>query len=67
MPASPPAEGPDAIRRTWAGVLGAFPDDSPTIERVLAEGDTVVVQFSSSSTNSGPIVLPTGETLPATG
>lgn len=67
VPGAPPAAGREAIREVWSSFLTAFPDDGPTIERIVNEGDTVVVQFSSGGTNSGPLLLPTGETLPATG
>ncbi len=67
VPGAPPAEGRAAIRQTWGSFLTAFPDDSPKIERIVGEGDTVVIEFSSSGTHSGPLALPSGETLPATG
>jgi steroid delta-isomerase-like uncharacterized protein len=67
VPGAPPAEGRDAIGRVWTSFLDAFPNDSPTIERILADGDTVIVEFRSGGTNSGPLLLPSGEMLPATG
>jgi steroid delta-isomerase-like uncharacterized protein len=67
VPGAPPAQGHDAIRQVWGSFLSAFPDDSPSITRIVAEGSTVVVEFSSGGTNSGPLALPTGETLPPTG
>jgi steroid delta-isomerase-like uncharacterized protein len=67
VPGARPAEGREAIGRVWSSFLGAFPNDSPTIERILADGDTVIVEFRSGGTNSGPLLLPTGEMLPATG
>jgi ketosteroid isomerase-like protein len=67
VPDAPPAEGREAIGEMWKGFLDAFPDDSPTVERILVDGDTVIVEFRSDQTNSGPLLLPSGETLPATG
>ena len=67
VPGAPPAEGREAIRQLWSTFLDAFPHDSPTITRMTAEGDVVAVEFRSSGTNSGPLTLPTGGTIPATG
>ena len=44
-----------------------FQTMAPTVERILVDGDTVIVEFRSDQTNSGPLPLPSGETLPATG
>ena len=67
VPGAPPARGRDEIRATWKGFLDAFPDDSPTIEKTVREGDTVVVVFTTTGTNTGPLAMPTGESIPATG
>jgi steroid delta-isomerase-like uncharacterized protein len=67
VPGAPPVEGREAIGRVWASFLDAFPNDSPRIERILADGNTVIVEFRSGGTNNGPLLLPTGEMLAATG
>ena len=67
VPGAPPAEGREAIRQLWSTFLDAFPHDSPTITRMTAEGDVVAVEFTSSGTNAGPLTLPTGDKIPATG
>jgi steroid delta-isomerase-like uncharacterized protein len=59
-------QGPEGSRqynKMWAD---GFPDGSITIERVIASGDRVVVEFTGRGTHTGPLVTSMG-TMPATG
>jgi predicted ester cyclase len=47
--------------------MAAFPDEHPTQIRHLADGNTVVTEWKTEATHNGPLMMPTGETLPATG
>jgi steroid delta-isomerase-like uncharacterized protein len=47
----------------WAG---GFPDGRVKIDNVIASGDHVVVQYTGTGTQTGPLKSPTGE-IPATG
>ncbi len=52
-------------KRYITGALSAFPDVHLTIDDLIAEGDQVVVRFTSRGTNTGDIVVPMPR--PATG
>jgi uncharacterized protein (TIGR02246 family) len=67
FPGAPPIKGHDAIRAVTAMYLAAFPDERPTSIRHIADGTTVVTEFASEATHSGPLMMPTGDTLPPTG
>ena len=47
----------------WAD---GFPDGTVTVERVIASGDYVVVEFTGRGTHTGTLVTSMGE-IPATG
>jgi predicted ester cyclase len=49
--------------RMWAD---GFPDGRVKIDNVIASGDHVVVQYTGTGTQTGPLKSPTGE-IPATG
>ncbi len=59
--------GRDAIRQNWAGQWASFPDSHITSELLVVEGDTVAVEFTYTGTSQGPVPMPDGTTLPATG
>ncbi len=65
-PLTAPLKGREAIAAYWRQMRETFPDAKVTIHRVVAEGDTVVTESTFTGTNTGPLRLPTGETLPAT-
>ncbi len=65
-PLTPPLKGREAITAYWRQQLESFPDSKVTVHRMVAEGDTVVTEYTYTGTNTGPLRLPTGETLPAT-
>ncbi|MBV8195970.1 MAG: ester cyclase, partial [Candidatus Dormibacteraeota bacterium] len=68
LPGSPPFQGKDAIRAAWQMYMAAFPDEHPTAPlRHIVEGNTSVTIWQSEATHSGPLMTPTGDTLPATG
>jgi steroid delta-isomerase-like uncharacterized protein len=67
---SPAAPGPvdeaarDAyMEETWT----AFPDLTFETVQTIAQGDYVVLNWICTGTHTGPMHLPTGETVPATG
>lgn len=67
LPGRPPIKGKDAIRGVWQMYWTAFPDEHPTQIRHLVDGNTVVTEVKTEATHNGPLLLPTGDTLPPTG
>ena len=67
LPGAPAFEGKDAIRAAWQMYMAALPDEHPTSIRHLEDGDTVVTEWTSEATHQGPLTMPNGDTLPATG
>ncbi len=65
-PLTPPLKGREAITGYWRQLLESFPDSKVTVHRTVAEGDTVVTEYTFTGTNTGPLRLPSGETIPAT-
>ena len=65
-PMSGPLKGREAIAGYWRQMRETFPDAKVTIHRMVAEGDTVVTEYTFTGTNTGPLRLPSGETVPAT-
>jgi steroid delta-isomerase-like uncharacterized protein len=65
------AHGPDGIRQNVTRFITAFPDLHLTIEDMIAEGDKVVIRFTSRGTHQGEFlgIAPTGKrvTVTATG
>ncbi len=59
--------GRQAIRQNWADQRASFPDGHITSEVLVVEGDTAADEFTYSGTNTGPMAMPDGSTLPATG
>ena len=57
------AEGSRAYNTMWAD---GFPDGKVTVDRVIASGDYVVVEFTGRGTHTGTLVTSMGE-IPATG
>ncbi len=50
-------------RQDW----DSFPDTRIDIKLLVSEGTTVVEESTSTGTNTGPLHLPNGTTIPATG
>jgi steroid delta-isomerase-like uncharacterized protein len=60
-------EGRAAIRERLARDLVAFPDVSYTVGSFVEQGDAFADEFTVAGTHSGPLTLPDGTQLPATG
>ncbi len=56
-------DGSRAYNKMWAD---AFPDGQVTVDRVIASGDLVVVEFTGQGTHTGTLATSMGE-IPATG
>ena len=54
---------PESARRYVGAFLAAFPDLVHTVEELVAEGDTVVADFTAEGTQTGPWhgIAPTGK------
>ncbi|WP_137989459.1 ester cyclase [Streptomyces vilmorinianum] len=59
--------GREAIVAYWRMMTDAVPVGSYTPMNTYEIGDTAIDEGVFSGRNTGPILLPTGETLPATG
>jgi steroid delta-isomerase-like uncharacterized protein len=60
-------EGIEAIRERLARDLTAFPDAKYIVETFFAEGDKFADEWTFIGTNTGPLRLPDGTEMPATG
>jgi len=61
------AKGHDGVRQFWAANCGPFPENQVTVLRVVADGTTIVEEGVFAGTNTGPLPMPDGTELPATG
>ncbi len=61
-PLGPPTNGRDMVKQSLRGVFTALPDLRVTIDDMIAEGDKVVVRFTSQATHQGDLMG-----IPATG
>lgn len=59
-------KGRDAIKGYFAQMRETFPDSHLDVHKMIAEGNTVVVEYTFTGTHKGPMRTPTGETIPAT-
>jgi steroid delta-isomerase-like uncharacterized protein len=59
--------GKDAIRQYLAAFDAAFPDAHFDLEHVIESGGTVAVEGVYQGRHEGPLALPDGSALPATG
>jgi steroid delta-isomerase-like uncharacterized protein len=60
-------EGRGAIRERLALELDAFPDIAWSVESFIEDGDLFADEWTFRGTHAGPILLPDGTELPATG
>jgi steroid delta-isomerase-like uncharacterized protein len=60
-------KGRDAIQAYFEISAGAFPDGTNETMRLVEEGDAVAVEMIYRGTNTGPLPLPDGSVIPATG
>jgi len=58
--------GPDGARQYNTMWADAFPDGMVTVDRIIAQDDYVVVEFTGRGTHTGTLATPAGN-LPATG
>jgi steroid delta-isomerase-like uncharacterized protein len=67
--ASTTTQGLEAYKQSLSMYLTAFPDLQFTIEDMIAEGDTVVVRYTTRGTHQGNLwgIPPTGKQVSATG
>jgi steroid delta-isomerase-like uncharacterized protein len=61
-----PVRGAEAIRRHYEDLLRSFPDFHLRLEDSIAQGDTIAAEWTVTATNTGPLALPNGATVPAT-
>jgi steroid delta-isomerase-like uncharacterized protein len=60
-------EGVDSIRDRLARDLEAFADATYVVESFFAQGDKFADEWTFTGTNTGPLRLPDGTEIPATG
>jgi steroid delta-isomerase-like uncharacterized protein len=60
-------EGVDAIRGRLARDLEAFEDARYVVDSFMADGDRFADEWTFTGTNTGPLRLPDGTEIPATG
>jgi steroid delta-isomerase-like uncharacterized protein len=58
--------GPDGARQYNTMWADAFPDGRITVDRIIAQDEYVVVEFTGRGTQTGALTTPAGE-MPATG
>ena len=63
------ASGPEGLRQLINTYLGAFPDASCTVDKLVIEGDTVVARWTATGTHRGNLgsIAPTGKPIKITG
>ncbi|MFD7322442.1 ester cyclase [Streptomyces sp. NPDC059875] len=59
--------GREAVIEQWRTMTDSIPEATYTSLNKYEIGDTAIDEGTFSGRNTGPIVLPTGETLPPTG
>src|SRR5918999_4965077 len=59
--------GRQEIAEYWRKNFEAFPDLRLTVERTYESGDTAIDEWTFTGTQTGPIVTPEGQEIPATG
>ncbi len=61
-----PSRGKEAIKKENKDFFEAFPDLKLEISGIISKGDQAAVEFALKGTNTGPLVTPDGNSLPAT-
>lgn len=59
-------KGPEGFTQLARAMFDAMPDGTFTLDHLTSQGDTVVVEYTGSGTQTGDLVLHAG-TVPATG
>jgi predicted ester cyclase len=57
----------EGFKQAVASLKEAFPDSKMVIEDLISEGDKVVARVTMQGTNTGPLSMGPGNTIPATG
>ena len=60
-------EGKAALRDYWTQEKASFPDSNVEMTRSIEQGDVVAGEWTWTATNTGPLTLPDGTEIPATG
>jgi steroid delta-isomerase-like uncharacterized protein len=58
---------PDGVRMMLQGYVSGFPDNRFDVKNVVESGDQVVMEGDWVGTHEGPLPLPDGSAVPATG
>ena len=64
IPRGETQRGPDGYRNDYERWRTAFPDGTVEITKIISEGDWVVVEYTNSGTNTGPLNTIMGEFSP---
>ena len=67
VPAFPGPVGVNEEMAYTEGLFQAFSDFHIQTQQTIAQGDHVVINIVMTGTNDGPMVMPNGQTVPATG
>ncbi len=59
-------QGPDGFVEFSKALFAALPDVQFSLDHLMTQGDTVVVEYTGRGTHTGDLALPAG-TIPATG
>lgn len=59
--------GREAIRAAESGLFDAFSGNGVELSRLVEQGDRVACEWVVTATNTGPLPMPDGRVLPATG
>jgi steroid delta-isomerase-like uncharacterized protein len=57
-------KGRDAIKAYFLQMYESYPDIKVTAKSIINEGNTIVMEYVVTATNTGPLRLPTGDVLP---
>ena len=58
---------PDGVRDMLKGYVTGFPDNKFEVKHTIESGEDVVLEGDWVGTHTGPMPLPTGQSVPATG
>ena len=61
-----PTKGLDAHRKDVEVLVAAFPDMKTDVTLLFGQGDWVAAEYVMEGTHTGSLVLPSGQTIPAT-
>ena len=59
-------KGRDAIKARMAQTIETYPDIKVTPQRIFNDSNVIVLEYTVTGTNTGPLQLQTGDVLPAT-